>query len=236
MNDGGVALLASAGELAEAETVGGEVARLLHDGVPPGEIAIVLRDPGSAGPLYRRVLTRFGIPIAVQADLAATRDRDRRGADRAARCCCRGGGPRICSLTSALPEWPRPRGWTGSSAGCCAVASARPTRRWRPGSRRRQRAARLARGREASEPPGLAGAASRGGQAGALDRRVGDAAAGRRRGGGPCPRAACGRRDRAALCRAGGAGAAQLPRGRGRRGRPGLEVPMWRGRPRAGCG
>jgi ATP-dependent helicase/nuclease subunit B len=72
-NDGGLALLASAGELAEAEAVGGEVARLLHDGVKPGEIAIVLRDPGSAGPLYGRVLGRYGIPVAVQADLPATR-------------------------------------------------------------------------------------------------------------------------------------------------------------------
>jgi ATP-dependent helicase/nuclease subunit B len=72
-NDGGVALLASAGELAEVEAVGAEVARLLDGGVPAGEIAIVLREPRSAGPLYRRVLTRFGIPVAVQADLAATR-------------------------------------------------------------------------------------------------------------------------------------------------------------------
>jgi ATP-dependent helicase/DNAse subunit B len=72
-NDGGLALLASAGELAEVEAVGAEVARLLHDGVPAGEIAIVLRDPRSAGPLYRRVLSRFGIPVAVQADLAATK-------------------------------------------------------------------------------------------------------------------------------------------------------------------
>ncbi|HEY1237605.1 MAG TPA: PD-(D/E)XK nuclease family protein [Solirubrobacterales bacterium] len=72
-NDGGVALLASAGELAEVEAVGSEVARLLDDGVPAGEVAIVLRDPRAAGPLYRRVLTRFRIPVAVQADLAATR-------------------------------------------------------------------------------------------------------------------------------------------------------------------
>ena len=33
----------------------------------------MLRDPRSAGPLYRRVLMRFAIPVAVQADLAATR-------------------------------------------------------------------------------------------------------------------------------------------------------------------
>jgi len=49
------------------------VARLLSDGTPPGEIAIVLRDPRSGGPLYRRVLTRFTIPVAVQADMAAAR-------------------------------------------------------------------------------------------------------------------------------------------------------------------
>jgi ATP-dependent helicase/DNAse subunit B len=72
-NDGGVALLASAGELAEVEAVGAEVARLLDDGVPAGEIAIVLRDPRQSGPLYRRVLERFRIPVAVQTDLAATR-------------------------------------------------------------------------------------------------------------------------------------------------------------------
>jgi ATP-dependent helicase/DNAse subunit B len=72
-NDGGLALLVSAGELAEAEAVGGEVARLLHDGIDPGEIAIVLRDPSSSGPLYRRVLSSFRIPTAIQADLPAHR-------------------------------------------------------------------------------------------------------------------------------------------------------------------
>ncbi len=72
-NDGGLALLAAAGELAEAETIGAEIARLLDREVPPSEIAVVVRDPGSAGPLLRRVLSRFDIPVAVQADLAVTR-------------------------------------------------------------------------------------------------------------------------------------------------------------------
>ncbi|MGZ5316369.1 MAG: PD-(D/E)XK nuclease family protein, partial [Solirubrobacterales bacterium] len=72
-NDGGLRLLASAGELAEAETIGSEVARLLDGEVRPGEIAIVARDPAGAGPLLRRVLSRFEIPVAVQADLAVTR-------------------------------------------------------------------------------------------------------------------------------------------------------------------
>jgi hypothetical protein len=72
-NDGGLALLASAGELAEAEAVAAEVARLLDDDARAREIAIVLRDPTSSGPLYRRVLSRFQIPVAVQADLDVTR-------------------------------------------------------------------------------------------------------------------------------------------------------------------
>jgi ATP-dependent helicase/DNAse subunit B len=91
-NDGGVALLASAGELAEVEAVGAAVARLLDDGVAPGEIAIVLRDPRSAGPLYRRVLTRFGIPVAVQADLAATRTATGTGLIALLRAAVGGGG------------------------------------------------------------------------------------------------------------------------------------------------
>jgi ATP-dependent helicase/DNAse subunit B len=72
-NDGGLALLASAGELAEAEAVGAEIARLLDGGTPAGEIAVVLRSPDALGPLYRRVFARFGIPCAVQADLDLTR-------------------------------------------------------------------------------------------------------------------------------------------------------------------
>jgi ATP-dependent helicase/DNAse subunit B len=71
--DGGIELLASAGELSEAEAVGGAIAGLLDEGTPAGEIAVVLRSPEALGPLYRRVFTRFGIPVAVQADLDVTR-------------------------------------------------------------------------------------------------------------------------------------------------------------------
>ena len=71
--DGGIELLASAGELAEAEAVGGTIAGLLDEGVAASEIAVVLRQPEGLGPLYRRVFERFGIPAAVQADLDVTR-------------------------------------------------------------------------------------------------------------------------------------------------------------------
>ncbi len=72
-NDGGLALLASAGERAEAECVGGEIAGLLADGVPPSEIAVVLRQPEARGPLFRRVLERFRIAVAVQTELDLAR-------------------------------------------------------------------------------------------------------------------------------------------------------------------
>ena len=78
-NDGGLVLLASAGELAEAECVGGEIARLLAAGTPADQIAIVLRQPEALGPLFRRVLERLEIPVAVQAELDVTRTLTGRG-------------------------------------------------------------------------------------------------------------------------------------------------------------
>ena len=65
----GLRLLRSAGERAEAELVGSEVAKLLADGTPPDEIAIVLRSPGRSGRLWAEVLGRLGIPIAVEASM-----------------------------------------------------------------------------------------------------------------------------------------------------------------------
>src|SRR5436190_2978926 len=65
--DGGIALLECAGERGEAEAIGGEIARLLADGVQPDDIAIVLRHPESRGPLYGQILDGLGIPVAVEA-------------------------------------------------------------------------------------------------------------------------------------------------------------------------
>ena len=67
--DKGLLLLRSAGERAEAELVGSEVARLLADGTPPDEIAIVLRSPARSGRLWAEALGRLGIPVAVEASM-----------------------------------------------------------------------------------------------------------------------------------------------------------------------
>jgi ATP-dependent helicase/DNAse subunit B len=65
----GLLLLRAAGERAEAELVGTEVARLLADGVPAEEIAIVLRSPARLGRLWAEVLDRLAIPAAVEASM-----------------------------------------------------------------------------------------------------------------------------------------------------------------------
>jgi len=70
--DGSLTLLRCAGERSEAEIVGGEVARLLAAGADAGEVAIAVRDPGSRGPLLGRVLSAYGIPVAVEGDLPAS--------------------------------------------------------------------------------------------------------------------------------------------------------------------
>ena len=69
----------AAGERGQAEQIGGEIARLLADGVEPDEIAVVLRSPDRHGPLYESVLAGFGIPVAVEARVPAARTAVGRG-------------------------------------------------------------------------------------------------------------------------------------------------------------
>ena len=66
----GLALLDCAGELGEAEAIGGEIAGLLTAGVAPDEIAVVVRDAPRRGPVIGRVLTRLDIPTAVESSVA----------------------------------------------------------------------------------------------------------------------------------------------------------------------
>ena len=130
-NDGGLALLASAGELAEAEAVGAEVARLLRRRrLSRARSRSCSATRRSAGPLYRRVLSRFAIPTAVQADLAVSRTVTGAGLIALLEASVgRAAAPRTCSPTCAPPAWPPRPGSTGSSAGCSAAGCGRPTRR-----------------------------------------------------------------------------------------------------------
>ncbi|MEO8091475.1 MAG: PD-(D/E)XK nuclease family protein [bacterium] len=87
--DEGVVLMECAGERGEAEAIGLELARLLADGVDPGEIAIVVRNPSGSGQVLAGVLSGYGIPVALEARAPV----DRTGVGRALVELCRAAGP-----------------------------------------------------------------------------------------------------------------------------------------------
>jgi ATP-dependent helicase/DNAse subunit B len=60
-----VRLLAAGGERAEVELVAAEVLRLLRDGTPAGEVAVVYRDPGRYASVVEQVFDAYGIPYSL---------------------------------------------------------------------------------------------------------------------------------------------------------------------------
>ncbi len=70
--DESLIFLRSAGERGEAEAIAVEVARLLADGTEPEQIAIVVRDPARRGPLIASILESYGVPTALEAEIAAS--------------------------------------------------------------------------------------------------------------------------------------------------------------------
>lgn len=70
--DEAISLIEAAGTRNEAEAIGSEVARLLDAGVEPGSIGIAISTPGAGGRLIREILERYDIPVALEAEIAAT--------------------------------------------------------------------------------------------------------------------------------------------------------------------
>ncbi|MCB0875050.1 MAG: hypothetical protein KDB46_02540, partial [Solirubrobacterales bacterium] len=64
-----VRILEGAGERGEAEMIGRKIARLLADGIDPGEIAVAVRNPDRQAPPLARSLSRMGIPVAAEAGI-----------------------------------------------------------------------------------------------------------------------------------------------------------------------
>ncbi len=65
--DSSLHLLEGAGERGEAELVGRRIAALLAAGTDPDEIAVAVRSPDRQAPLFARVLSGLGIPVAPEA-------------------------------------------------------------------------------------------------------------------------------------------------------------------------
>ncbi|HEV2813954.1 MAG TPA: hypothetical protein VGW10_11945, partial [Solirubrobacteraceae bacterium] len=60
-----VVFLEGGGERAEIELVAAEAARLVAEGVPADEIALVLRRPGETAALVEQVFAQYGVPAAI---------------------------------------------------------------------------------------------------------------------------------------------------------------------------
>jgi ATP-dependent helicase/DNAse subunit B len=84
--DGGLALMECGGERGEVEAVGGEIARLLAEGVVADDVVVVLRRPEARGGLYHQVLGGLGIPAAIEASVPLTHTAVGRGVVALGRC------------------------------------------------------------------------------------------------------------------------------------------------------
>jgi RecB family exonuclease len=67
--DDGIVLLECSGQRGEAEAIALEIARLIHGGADPGEIAIAARRPATTGPVIARALAENAIPVSLEAEV-----------------------------------------------------------------------------------------------------------------------------------------------------------------------
>ncbi|MEA2382924.1 MAG: ATP-dependent helicase/nuclease subunit [Solirubrobacteraceae bacterium] len=89
---GGAVLLEGGGERAELELVAAHAARVIREeGIPPEEIAVVLREPEDHAPLLADVFAAAGVPIALARRVAAGHTALGRGVVGLLRCALLGG-------------------------------------------------------------------------------------------------------------------------------------------------
>jgi RecB family exonuclease len=86
--DGGIVLLECSGERGEAEAIAFEIARLIHAGTDPGEVAIALRRPAASGPVIARTLAENAIPVALETEIPVAQT----GVGRSMMALCRAAG------------------------------------------------------------------------------------------------------------------------------------------------
>jgi ATP-dependent helicase/DNAse subunit B len=60
-----ISLHSAGGERAEVELAGARVLELLRDGVPPGDVAVVFREPGRYASLVEQVFGSYGVPYSI---------------------------------------------------------------------------------------------------------------------------------------------------------------------------
>jgi ATP-dependent helicase/DNAse subunit B len=87
-----VELHSAGGERAEVELAGERVLRLLRRGMPPGEVAVVFRDPDRYASLLDQVFGAYGIPYSIDRSVRLSHTGLGRGLLALVRCAVLGGG------------------------------------------------------------------------------------------------------------------------------------------------
>ena len=86
--DGAVRLHTAGGERAEIELCAAEVLGLLCGGTPPGEVAVILREPGAYASTLEQVFGAYGIPYSIDHSLMLAHTAVGRGLLACLRCAC----------------------------------------------------------------------------------------------------------------------------------------------------
>ena len=95
-----VRLLTAGGERAEAEQVAAQVLALLREGVRPGDVAVVFRDPGRYASLVEQVFSAYGVPFSIHRRVRLAHTALGRGVCALVRCTLPGAG--IADLVAYL--------------------------------------------------------------------------------------------------------------------------------------
>ena len=119
-----VVFLEGGGERAEIELVAAEVARLLGEGVPAEEIAVVLRRPDDAAALIEQVFAQYEVPVAVPREVGFGHTPLGRGLVSLLRAAT-GGTAADLILWLRTPGLVRTRGWVDRLEGEVRRAGAR---------------------------------------------------------------------------------------------------------------
>ena len=105
----------------------GRGSALLREGTPPGEIAVVFRDPQRYASMVEQVFGAYGIPYSIDRSVPFAHTALGHGLLALLRCAVLEGTPTTCWPTCARPGCCASRAWpTASKPRCAAGAIARP--------------------------------------------------------------------------------------------------------------